>query len=219
MTWVAAGLVLLVAIAWLAFGIDGTAWWRRHRDDIVRDLFVALTAGAVVSVPIFVATAFLDRRQTSRQETLESARTEREEVLENVRFVRDRAADPNGSKPFGGLNLRGAPLAGLDLQCTTVELPGDIKPRQRCADFREADLQKADLRGADLRGADLVGADLRGAQMSVANLAGARFIDADLRGADLTAADLERADLYNADLAVQSSSTRTCAARTCARRT
>ncbi len=141
-----------------------STWWQRHRDTWLHDLTVALTAGVVVSVPLFIVAA----RQTSHI-------ADRQEVLENVRFIRERAAaEPDGLKPFARLNLRGAPLSGLDLSCDNyTSRTGPVAPRG-CADFKDADLSNADLSDADLRGALFIGADL----------SGARFVGADLRGAD-----------------------------------
>lgn len=173
-------------------------WWHLHRQEALRDLMVAV----LVAVPIATATYFLDREMASRQE-----------VLENTRFIRDRAAaDPDGLKPFNGLNLHDAFLAGLKLNCYLVRAPeeGQEEPQppsgenEGCADLRSADLSEAyltgiELRGADLRGADFTGANLRAADLRGADMTGAFFTDADLTGAKLEKSYVNSTDFTDAD--------------------
>jgi uncharacterized protein YjbI with pentapeptide repeats len=94
------------------------------------------------------------------------------EIQENLRFVRQVAISDTPVKPFSGLNLNGAVLAGLDLGCAT--------PPTGCTDLSGANLEGADLSGANLRAAKLTDADLSGA-----NLRAAKLTDADLSSADL----------------------------------
>lgn len=167
------------------------SWWPRLKDEVMRDLMVALVsgtaAGAVVTIPIFVASARQTEQIAGRQEQLEQRRFEQAEVLENMRFVRDRAAEPGGLKPFTRLNLSGADLARLPLGC-----PPDDE-RANCAQMDYADLSGANLEVVDLTGASLDGANLTGAKMLLAIL-----IEADLEGADLSGAHLPMARLTGA---------------------
>jgi uncharacterized protein YjbI with pentapeptide repeats len=145
-------------------------WWQRHRDSWLHDL----TIGLVVAVPIFAATTILDERAADRQE-----------VLENLRFVRDRASEVGGVKPFGGLNLHGAELGSLRLGCSYPRSETE-RIEGRCADFVGADLSHANLTGADLTGAFLSHANLSGANLALVRFTGASLLDVDLRGAIFT---------------------------------
>ena len=191
-----------------------SAWWRRHRDEVIRSCMIALVAGVAAGAAVSVATARQIEQLVDRQEQLSRERAQQAEVLENTRFVRDRVADSGGLLPFTRLNLRGADLAGLPLGCDPSA------GESRCATLIDADLVDADLTGSDLSGANLFNADLTGADLSNASLIGANLIyttlvdaalvnahleqaaliSADLAGADLTDADLSGADLSDADL-------------------
>ncbi len=131
---------------------------------VIRDLIMAtltaVLAGSLVSFGLFVFESRREERQASLSER-----------LENLRFVREIASsNPEGSKPFAGLDLKGTQLAGLDL--------------------RDADLNGAHLEGANLSGTDLTGAGLAGA-----NLVGANLVNSILTNADLSFADLQGANL------------------------
>ena len=142
----------------------------------------------IVSVPIFAATVWVEHRAAQRQE-----------ILENLRFVRDNAGG-GGAVPFGGLNLRGADLAGLDLGCKHTDQPAPGSAVQRCVDLTDADMRAARARDTILTDADLRSTDLRKADLMSARLVDADLRRADVRGADLTDAELQRAHLDGADL-------------------
>lgn len=173
-------------------------WLHRQRDDLVRDTLIGLVVLAVGAI----AAAWYDQRLEQRAES-----------HENTRFVRQAVIDDARTKPFIGLDLRGASLAGLDLGCTD---PGAARAaafvpervEAGCADFSGADLRSANLdratlpyallSDADLRDANLALADLRGALLGGARLGGAELFGTDLREADLRGADLTGADLSTA---------------------
>lgn len=171
------------------------------------DAAIALVVSVVAGTAIFAATEDLERRLLDAQEGFEESRFERDVRRDNVRFVREVATQPEpASKPFAGLDLREAPLSGLNLAGADF-----------CnANLRGANLESADLSGATLSGdvirervlpggfstpvPEVVGADLRRAELDAARLVGADLVGADLRRADLGAADLTRAWLMAADL-------------------
>jgi hypothetical protein len=78
------------------------AWFTRQRDDLIRDVLI----GVVLLAIGVTAAVYWDGRIADRQE-----------VQENTRFVRQVVIDNADLKPFAGLNLEGATLAGLDLSC------------------------------------------------------------------------------------------------------
>lgn len=165
------------------------SFWRRQRDDLLRDGLV----GVVALVVAFALAAWWDSRLEVRAQS-----------VENTRFVRQVALDGASRKPFGGLVLRDAELSGLDLGCTDVgsaRAGGFVDDRVEagCADLRGADLRGAVLRRTDLAHALLDQAVLRDADLSFADLRGA-VLGADLSGATLFKADLSEADLGGADL-------------------
>jgi hypothetical protein len=129
-------------------------------------------------------TAIADRQDdlakaiADRQDDLARDLANQAEVLENTRFVRQIATSEGDTpKPFGSINLRGAELGGLQLQCT------DVRRHVGCADFREADLGEANLRSTDLRGAEFTKADLHKATLDVADFSGAKWPISAGRGA------------------------------------
>lgn len=77
-------------------------WIHRQRDELVRDGLI----GIVVLVIGTGAVICWNGRIAERQE-----------IQENTRFVRQVVIDNATEKPFAGLNLHDAVLAGLDLAC------------------------------------------------------------------------------------------------------
>jgi uncharacterized protein YjbI with pentapeptide repeats len=195
------------------FGAVGT-WWQRQKGDLVKDVII----GFLVGVVLFLGACWWDARLEARQDALSSAIASRQddlardlanqaEVLENTRFVRSIATSTEATpKPFTGMNLGGAELAGLPLQCT------DLKRHRGCADFSEADLSEANLARTDLGGAIIYHADVHQATLDGANFDGAildranldgvvtrRNSSASFRGARLDGATLIHARLYDHD--------------------
>ena len=160
-------------------------WWRRNREEVLRDLFV----GLIVSVPIAAAAAVLDHRIADRQER-----------QQNAQFVRERGAETGSVKDFDGLNLNGGLLSGLDLNCDLAWQGNGEPPDRDCASFTGADLADANFANTNLAGADLSKADLSGAHLVGVYAEGAYLAGADLSGADLTGAFLAGADLTDVDL-------------------
>lgn len=138
----------------------------------------------MVSVPIFAAAALLDQRLADRQER-----------LANAVFVRERAAEPNSIKAFSGLDLSGALLAGLDLQCDTESQDEGAPPLPDCALFQATKLSDANLAGTRLTGATFLQSDMSGA-----SLVNATLNDSSLDQTDLSNADLSGTSLYGATL-------------------
>jgi uncharacterized protein YjbI with pentapeptide repeats len=195
------------------------SWFSRQRDELIRDALI----GVIVVLIGFAAAAVWDARIADRQEQLarelasnqdrlarelanNQDRLAREladsgEVLENTRFVRQVASDDAVEKPFQGLNLSGATLSGLSLECE----PGTPTPEACRANFFDADLSEAKLSESGLSGADLSNANLSGADLFFTDLIGAVMIATDLSDAfameaGLGDANLSKADLSNADL-------------------
>ena len=164
-------------------------WWGRHRGDLGREALV----GAMLACLAFGGAVWWDSRLADRQERLEDHRTLHQESLENTRFVRQVWADDLGVRPFRGLNLFGASLAGIQLTC-------ESQGAKNCADFSGALLSDADLSDADLSGASLSEAILTNAKLIRINLAASDLSFADLRGVDLGSANLVGADLSGVDL-------------------
>jgi uncharacterized protein YjbI with pentapeptide repeats len=176
-----------------------------NRDDrpLVRDALLAV----VVLIAGFCATFWLEDRISSQQQALDDSRAERQEVLENTRFIREVVINPDARvQPFQRLNLVGASLAGLDLDCRTRE---DIKEVQVVAGGGDscANLSYANLTGADLYSANLFGADLSGADLTDASLGSAYLLNASLSYADLTGADLSYADIFGSSKLVEANLT------------
>ncbi|MDF1873423.1 pentapeptide repeat-containing protein, partial [Vannielia sp.] len=92
-------------------------------------------------------------------------------------------------------NLRGADMAGLELNGARFD-----SAVMQGATLREARLQGASLWGAQLQGADLEAARLQGAHLWAAQLQGADLEAARLQGAGLETARLQVADLGEARL-------------------
>ncbi|WP_345711460.1 pentapeptide repeat-containing protein [Kineococcus glutinatus] len=151
-------------------------------------------SGVVAGFVIFPATVWSDSRLAQRQEQVEEQRAEQQEVLENVRFVRERSGQRDAAKPFRGLNLTEASLAGLDLSCAEPTSVGS------CADLLGANLTGADLRETNLTGANLRETNLADAKLSTAILADSNLADVNLAGLDLFGADLHQSNLSGADL-------------------
>ncbi len=184
--------------------LNARVTWRA-RKDLAKDILVK---GLLVGLALTLAGWVLDSRNAERQEAqereratqaevLENTRAAQAEVLENTRFARQLATTPMAEtmdKPLSHLNLKGARLALLQLNCMSIE------PRVGCASFQEADLSDADLHYAGLYGADFYLADLSGANLFHAILNSALLVKADLTGANLIEADLAGANLSGADL-------------------
>ncbi|SNS32783.1 Uncharacterized protein YjbI, contains pentapeptide repeats [Geodermatophilus pulveris] len=167
-----------------------------HGRDLVIALLVALLGvGLTFLLDNLIARrqADLDNRIAERQEKLDSEIANRQEVLENLRFVRERAGDPNSFKPFSGLNLAGANLRGLRLDCPTPEGP-------TCADFSGAILTDVDFEGANVSNATFEGARLQRARFFAATAIGVEFWRADLREASLDRTSFSDASFANANL-------------------
>lgn len=177
-----------------------TGWWARHAEQLTRDLAVALVAGVLLfGIALIFDGRFADR-QEQQAEALAEAAAKQAEVLaataersENARYVRDSASTPDSTRDFQELDLRGALLSGLRMQC-------DSDQADNCAKFDHADLREARMLGIEVLNGRFAQADLSGASLVGANLRGASFLNADLKGAYLTEADLSRADLRMADL-------------------
>jgi uncharacterized protein YjbI with pentapeptide repeats len=187
-----------------------SAWAKRQCDNLIRDALVGLV---VLGVGLIFA-AWWDSRLADRQNQLARDLATASEVQENIRFVRQVAIDDAAVKPFAGLNLRGATLAGLDVSCE------DIAANTGCADFAgavlsdadlamvklagamldKAKLTRVDLHLADLTSARLLAANLNGALLFDVNLSGAHLAEANLSSTNLTLSDLRDADLRAADL-------------------
>ena len=121
--------------------------WFSANSGAVHELIIAL----IVTVPIAVATLWLDDRRTTQANHLEDLRSVRAERLENLRFVRDRTGLP-GPKPFAEMDLTGMNLSGLDLGCEVDEEGVPIE-QANCTDPSCAKLTGAILSYADLTGA------------------------------------------------------------------
>ncbi|CDO87722.1 hypothetical protein AWC29_27385 [Mycobacterium triplex] len=162
-------------------------WWFT---ELIIPTVVALVTGAIVAVGTIKGQALLD-----------DAREDRALRLENLRFVRDHSAvDPNQPRPFGGLDLSGQHLRGLQLANANFDdanLEAAILNNSNLhrASFNYARLRNADLTAADLSESDVEGADLSGADLGRANLAGAILDQTVLYGADLKTASLRGASL------------------------
>lgn len=152
----------------------------RYLDDnaTVRELSVGLLVAVVVGLMLLAFTVRIQNNADERAQKFEDQRTARAEVLENTRFVRTLAQDYEAIKlPFGSLNLRGAVLDGLSLDCHDSH--------EHCADLVGADLSGASLISANLAGADLSLADLSGANLAGANLWGTKLEGANMAGTNL----------------------------------
>ena len=188
-------------------------WWRAHRGDLAKDLIIGVVTGVLLLFGAMWWDAKLVDRQNGlarsiadRQDVLAQDLAHQAEVLENIRFVR-QVATSNGKapKPFANINLEGAELGGLKLECTDAYGVG-------CADFLGANLQEANLTETNLAGANLMHADLRRATLDVAGFSGARLDFANLSGVVSTPdpavggtsfwrAEMNRATLVGARLA------------------
>ncbi len=152
----------------------------RYLDDnaTVRELSVGLLVAVLVGLMLLAFAVRIQNNADERAQKFEDQRTDRAEVLENTRFVRTLAQDYEAIKlPFGSLNLRGAVLDGLSLDCHDSY--------GHCADLAGADLSGASLISANLAGADLSSSDLSGANLSGANLWGTKLDGANMAGTKL----------------------------------
>jgi uncharacterized protein YjbI with pentapeptide repeats len=184
---VAAGLVGYAAIA-SSLGAKPSS----RLATVAKDAGVALLTGAILASVIY---------------RVEESRVDRERRGDNVRFVREVVTQPDPStKPFAGLDLQDAELAGLNL--SSADLAGAILTDAILTDadltsayLNDAELaDPANLTDADLHFANLTGAYLTGVDFRSADLSFAQLFDACLDGANLQGANLEGADLRGADL-------------------
>ncbi len=194
----------------------GKATLRRARTAFGRELLVAVmlaTAAAALDMRIAERQNNLQTEQARAAEQLQVEQFDESERRENLRFVRDRASDDSRPRPFGGMDLRGTSLFGLDLSCPLAWDEGNgnlVGSGEACANFTDANLSlvtasDAKLSGANfyntnLREADLSGSDLAGSFFNAAQLQGASLHGASLGGADASGAYLANADLSNATL-------------------
>ncbi len=172
---------------------------RLNKDDLLRDVLLAGFTTILVGGLLFWAANHLENTRAARAEELENTRAAQAEVLENTRFVRGAVMTPGATlKPFQSMELSGAQLAALPLNCPQGAPVQDVAAG--CANFVQANLSGADLTDANLRGAALGGADLTGAYLTGADLAAADLTGAILTGANLNWTDLRGADLTDAYL-------------------
>ena len=144
-------------------------------------------AGAAGRIGARIAAADdLAKSIADRQDALASDLANQAEVLENTRFVRQIATSKGETpKPFASINLRGAELGGLYLECKRRPIAALwVRRLPKCqsaggrphptsfsgADFNDADLRKANLTLVDFSDAPLRGADLGGVATSRACL-------------------------------------------------
>jgi hypothetical protein len=162
-------------------------WWF---SELVIPTVVALVTGALVAWGTIKGQALLD-----------DAREDRALRLENLRFVREHStADPNQPRPFGGLDLQGQHLRGLQLAHANFDdanLEGAVLNGSNLhrASFQFARLRNADLTATDLTETNVEGTDLSRANLDRTNLAGAIMDQTALYGANLTTANLNGASL------------------------
>jgi len=182
-------LLLLGSILLIALGVShgkrragaGPTIW----SEVATDVGIALLTGLVVSASILLAT-----------EGLEERRFDHETRRDNIRFVREVATQPEVEmRPFRGLDLKEAQLAGLSLSGADFSL-ADLSG----ADLSRADLSDSNMQFTDLSGAHLREVDLSGADLSSADLSRTVLSDADLSDSYLLSTDLSEADLAFADL-------------------
>lgn len=106
---------------------------------------------------------------------------------------------------LNGADLRGARLAGADLQETHLDRAQLEGARLEGSELSVAHLREAQLGPACLRGASLYFVDMRGASLESADLQGAGIQNgcpagANIRGGWLQCADLGYAQMYGVDL-------------------
>jgi uncharacterized protein YjbI with pentapeptide repeats len=185
-------------------GLSSAArWWRAHRGDLAKDAIISV----VVGVALFLGACWWDARLQARQDALASAIAVRQddlardlanqaELLENTRFVRQVAMSGGWRwKPFAHMNLSGAELGGLNLQCV------NWRTYIGCANFLGADLHEANFTDTTLRGAGLRQADLHKATLDEADLTNANLSEANLTGvAGKALVRFRGANLYGATL-------------------
>lgn len=169
---------------------------------------MALVVGSLISAATIAVQAEIDGNAAAREEKLADQAELAAQRRDDLRFVREVAAAPGAAaRPFDGLDLTEANIAGLPLGC-------DAPPALDCASFVRTTLTQASFVGADLRGArfqvsyaesaSFAYADLRRAYFDTSDLASANFEQADLRGAifgdSLVYDDGEEPSFRHADL-------------------
>jgi hypothetical protein len=182
--WVISAAFLVLGLALLLFGA-----WKRGEGflgKIAADAGIAVLTGAIVAVPIVIATDSIEQERIREARRLEAKGIRAEIRRDNIRFVREVATQPVVLfKPFGELDLRHAQLSQLDLSG---------------ADLHGTDLFGAYMYNANLSNANMVYARLSNANLHATNMSGAELVHADLRGARLDGAVLAGADLADTDL-------------------
>lgn len=147
---------------------------------------LAVLTGAIIAVPIFVATQSIEDNRIAEARRLEDQHSSDAIRRDNIRLVREIATQPVVViKPFGELDLGHAQLSNLDLSR---------------ADLHGADLHGAYMFDANLSDANIVYAQLSKANLHATNMHGAQLVHANLRGARLEGAVLTGANLHGANL-------------------
>jgi hypothetical protein len=159
------------------------------------------------AVGILVTVIVIDRMNRRRDERnaeaalkqrlIEDAASYVNDIANNAVYQMSRKGWLRGER---GL-LRGADLAGANLQAANLFEANLQAANLFWANLQGADLAGANLQAADLREAKLQGAALTGAKLEGTNLHGATLHGANLSGAKLQAADLRKANLQAAQLA------------------
>lgn len=137
-----------------------------------------LRAGSSLALPAAFGAAWWQRRNT-RPRPVEPL-GEPGEQMRMRPTKRDLRRMISDGERLADLDLRRAPLKGVDLHDRDIS----------GSDLTGADLREANLRGVDLSRSVLDFADLSGADLTAANLAGATLVDTSLWNADLRGADL-----------------------------
>jgi len=182
--WALSAVFLVLGLLLILFGAhEGDA---SFVGKIAANAGLAVLTGAIIAVPIFVATQSIEDNRIAEARRLEHQASTDAIRRDNIRLVREIATQPVVLlKPFGKLDLRQAQLSKLDLSG---------------ADLHGADLRGAYMFDADLSGANIVYARLSKANLHATNMHGAQLIHADLRGARLEGAVLNGANLHGATL-------------------
>jgi len=203
MTWLSLAVVLLAAVATVAYYLDGQ---QKNSPDAhinvveVQNFRIAL-AGLCFTLGWSIYQIF-DTQQQRRQQRHTDAwdRVDSEAgKLRALEYLNSRG------DTLKGRNLKEAQLENAQLEKADFCKANLSKSNLKNANLAYADLSSADLRDTDLRGANLHGANLSGAMLNRAKLSGADLSDANLPHAMLTDAvaltvKLERANLRNTEL-------------------